>query len=377
MKLTFIGDICLARLIFSKFKLSNYQIVENEVISLLSASDHVVANLESPICTEAQTDGDHLSFRGTPEMLAQFKYIDFFSLSNNHINDCGELGMIETIDSLNAFEIGHNGLFEDEYIPIILNEGGQKIAIFTCTDMMNIPFAENCNLKTLHIDDAKLNELISSYKKEGFFIILYAHVGILFSRYVNPVIRTLLHEKIDFGADVLITAHSHCVGGMEFYKGKPIFHSLGDFVMDGGSYRRRQSVILNIEIVKGIFKSYTILPVKTNSELVTILAQGKVEKRILNSWNSVTMKLDRHSIDYPQFFKKQYKRELFQHTLSTFKFLLRTKGLIGMIAMVIKRYEEVFRMGKWIAKDRSKDRRDDEAILKDRKKFSEKELYKT
>jgi 2',3'-cyclic-nucleotide 2'-phosphodiesterase (5'-nucleotidase family) len=285
--------------------------------------------------------------------------------------------MKETMDSLNAYEIGHNGLFSDEYVPLIINDKEQKIAIFTCTDMMNIPFAENCNLKTLHIDDVKLNEAILSYKKKGFFIILYAHVGILFSRYVNPTIRILLQEKIDFGADIIITAHSHCVGGMEYYKGKPIFHSLGDFVMDGGSYRRRQSVILDIEVVESNFKSYTITPVVTNKELVSVLAPGNVQKKVLNSWNRVSMKIDQHSDNYQRFFKRQYKRELFQHTLSTIKFLFHTKGLLGMIKMISRRYEEVFRMGKWITKDRSKDRRDDEAILKDRKKFSEKELYKS
>lgn len=31
------------------------------------------------------------------------------------------------------------------------------------------------------------------------------------------------HECVDNGADVVVTAHSHCLGGMEVYKGKTIW----------------------------------------------------------------------------------------------------------------------------------------------------------
>ena len=36
-------------------------------------------------------------------------------------------------------------------------------------------------------------------------------------------------EYIDAGADVVVGAHSHCVQGMEYYDGKPIVYSLGNY----------------------------------------------------------------------------------------------------------------------------------------------------
>jgi poly-gamma-glutamate synthesis protein (capsule biosynthesis protein) len=376
MKISVLGDICLARLINSKFKASNYQIVSSQILALLQKSDFVLANLEAPICKEAETDGDHLSFRGSPEVLEQFTFVDCFSLSNNHINDCGSLGMNETIEIIQDYKITHNGLFQKNYSPVILENEGNKIAVFTCTDMMNIPFSADCLWKTLHIDDPHLDELIAKYKKDNYFIMLYAHVGILFSRFVNPPIRNLLHEKIDHGADLIITAHSHCVGGMEYYKGKPIFHSIGDFVMDGGSYRRRQAVILNFEIKNNHFLGYDVIPTIINSNLETVLASKKLSQRILNSWANVSKKLQQHSSNYTSFFKWQYKVEMLQHTASTLRFLFKSKGILGMCRLIVKRYQEVIRMGKWLTANRSNDRRDDEAILPGRKKFLEKELFK-
>ncbi len=375
MKLSFIGDVCLARQISSKYKATNYNVVSNEVKEIFKERDYVFANLEAPICNKATTDGDHLSFKGSFQLLKQFDFVDFFSLSNNHINDCGRLGMDETIESLDKLSFGHNGLYKNNYEPIIINDKEQKIAVITCTDMINIPFSEENEYKTLRIDDNYLDEIIKEYRKDNYFIILYAHVGILFSRFINPEIRNLIHEKIDYGVDLVVTSHSHCVGGHELYKDKNIFYSLGDFVMDGGSYRRRQSIILNIDIMDNHVKSFDIVPVITNLNLETVLPDIKTRNKIINSWNFVTSKIKMHTLSYDKFFKFQYKKEMILHSISTLSFLYKTKGIKGMLKMIFKRYEEVFRMMKWLSKDRSKDRRDDDAIKKNRRKFSEDELF--
>ena len=64
------------------------------------------------------------------------------------------------------------------------------------------------------------------------------------------------------------------------------------------------------------------------------------------------------------------------HTCSTLSYLMKTRGVGGMLKMVFQRFEEVGRMFKWVAKDRSKDQRDDDAIRADRKKFTDEQLFK-
>lgn len=73
-----------------------------------------MAILESPTVIKAKTDGDHLNFNGNPDILEQLDWIDCFSLSNNHINDYGNLGMDETVSSLNEKGFTHNGLLYKE-----------------------------------------------------------------------------------------------------------------------------------------------------------------------------------------------------------------------------------------------------------------------
>jgi poly-gamma-glutamate capsule biosynthesis protein CapA/YwtB (metallophosphatase superfamily) len=47
----------------------------------------------------------------------------------------------------------------------------------------------------------------------------------------------LFHAAVDHGADVVIRHGPHVIGGIEIYKGKPIFYSLGSLFLDFGGRR--------------------------------------------------------------------------------------------------------------------------------------------
>ena len=374
--LTFIGDVMLGRMIGSKYAKRHYLVVSEHLATKARNSDFVIANLESPIVKEAKTEGDHLQFKGNPDVLDTLEWIDAFSLSNNHINDCGNLGMDETVSILEEKGFKHNGLFKKEYKSLVFEKGNEKIAVASITDMMNIPFADDCKWQTLRVGEERVIGILKDLHNKGYCVILYAHIGILFSRYPNPVTYEYLHKCIDAGADIVVTAHSHCLGCMETYKGVPIFHSLGDFVMDGNSFRRRRSGMLMLTIEGRRVTNWEIIPAEINQNYETVLPCEKVSKRMLHDFKFVSDKLAKHANDYTTFFKWQYKKELMLHTSSTLSFLMMTRGVGGMFKMIFQRSEEVGRMFKWVAKDRSKDQRDDDAIRADRKKFTDDELFK-
>jgi poly-gamma-glutamate capsule biosynthesis protein CapA/YwtB (metallophosphatase superfamily) len=362
MKLSFIGDIMLGRFVGKKYNEIKYDIVNSALIKEISKSDFVIANLESPITFSMEKATEHLIFQGTLDILQQFKWVNCFSLSNNHINDCGETGMNETVSSLEINKIQYNGLFKDEYIPFLIEKDNTKIAIITCADMMNYEFDKNNNWKTVRIDDTILDETIKKYKKENCFVILYAHVGILFTRFPNPQIRDFIHNKIDTGIDLAITAHPHVLGGMEEYQGKKIFYSLGDFVMDGSSFRRRNSGVLNIEIENNELKSWNIIYATINNELQTNFSSKKNKKKMQKSFDFVTQKLIENSRNYNAFYKKQYRKEILQHSLSTLHFIYREKSILGFFRLLHIRFGAVTGMVKRVFTNRSAMRYDSDAI---------------
>jgi hypothetical protein len=64
--------------------------------------------------------------------------------------------------------------------------------------------------------------------------VLSLHRGAEYRLHPNQRQKTLAHELIDAGADVILGGHSHVPGEIERYQGKYIFYSLGNFIFDQG-----------------------------------------------------------------------------------------------------------------------------------------------
>jgi len=60
-------------------------------------------------------------------------------------------------------------------------------------------------------------------------VIVALHKGIVHTPAVlAPYERALAQAAIDAGADVVVGHHAHILRGVEFYRGKPIYHGLGN-----------------------------------------------------------------------------------------------------------------------------------------------------
>jgi len=185
MNITFVGDICLGRYVREKFEDSAYQLVTQDLVNrLVSQKGKVIANLESPVADDILSDG--LRFSGTSVMLSQFKWVNCFSLANNHINDFGERGMAATVQSLKEVGLDYNGLYESEYTPYLIEDGENKIAVITCSYGVNRKIDSSCRYKLLNTREDVLYTVINKYKQLGYFVIVYAHMGFMFCRFPSP-----------------------------------------------------------------------------------------------------------------------------------------------------------------------------------------------
>ena len=81
-------------------------------------------------------------------------------------------------------------------------------------------------------NDASLKLLagdIARARTDHALVIVALHKGIvhtpaLLARYE----RSIAHAAIDAGADIVLGHHAHIIRGIEIYRGKPIFHGLGN-----------------------------------------------------------------------------------------------------------------------------------------------------
>ena len=75
-------------------------------------------------------------------------------------------------------------------------------------------------------------EDVRKTKEQCDICIAYFHKGYVHKQVlVDDWERLISHIAIDSGADVVMASHSHIAHGVEFYKGKAIYHGLNNFVM--------------------------------------------------------------------------------------------------------------------------------------------------
>jgi len=98
------------------------------------------------------------------------------------------------------------------------------------------PGPENKNYSTVNArDEDRILRSIRSAAKQADFVIVYCHShDIAGPDELSPApahLREFFKKGIDAGADVILVSGPHKLRGIEIYKEKPIFYSLGNFFM--------------------------------------------------------------------------------------------------------------------------------------------------
>lgn len=98
-------------------------------------------------------------------------------------------------------------------------------------------------------------------------VVLSCHWGVSGSPVIHDYQRQIAHAAIDAGADILFGHHPHVVGGIEVYRKRPIFYSLGNFAFDWYDMRGRclQGIVVVAEIAGGKLARVAFRPVLRNA----------------------------------------------------------------------------------------------------------------
>ncbi|MFK3981725.1 CapA family protein [Micromonospora sp. NPDC050397] len=208
------------------------------------AADLVMGNLEEPITDDTGTskcgaDATQChQFRVPPAYAAHLKDAGFELLNqaNNHGNDFGPAGYRNTQRHLREQGLAHTGAPNE--ITVLEVEGVQVAVIgFSAyawnNSVINIPVAEKLVKKATGMAD---------------LVVVQAHMGGEGSDkiHVRPGTEMFLgenrgdpikfsHAMVDAGADLIVGHGPHVLRGMEFYRGRLIAYSLGNFAGGAGA----------------------------------------------------------------------------------------------------------------------------------------------
>lgn len=197
------------------------------VRDILLADDLTMINFEGTLTTAGRNpekkNNDFL-FRADPSFVDMLPAggVDTVSLENNHVLDMGEEGLQETKDTLLSAGIPY--ACEDD--PAVFYVKGVKVGSLA---YQTFGGRHDEIIKKLPGD-------IGALRAEGCEVVIVSyHWGAELDYYPNDNQVRLGRATVDAGADLVIGHHSHRINPIEYYNGKYICYSLGNFSFAGNN----------------------------------------------------------------------------------------------------------------------------------------------
>lgn len=263
------GDMMFDRSVRTAAQEKGFDFILSCMKDELQRHDAVIANLEGPITSEHSVSvgsrvGESNNTRFTfPIELAGVlasHNITAVSLANNHIRDFGSAGIEETREVLRNAGIAFFGdPLKDEHASTRIHVNGMPITLIG----FNAFYGTNENTVLEHIAENATES----------FVIVFAHWG---DEYVpaSERQRSWAHAFVDAGADMVVGAHPHVVQEHEYYKGVPIYYSLGNFIFDQYfSEDVRNGLLLQATFSKGRLVEIVEVPVALTRDRRTCITQ--------------------------------------------------------------------------------------------------------
>lgn len=244
--LLFAGDLFLTDILQEKYDRNGISAAAtSDLLSITRGADIFMLNQEFPFGTtgEAMEDKQY-TFRVDPKYASVLPELgaDIVTLANNHMLDFGRGPLAETLTALDGAGILHVGAgqnLEEAKALKTMEAGGRDIGFLGATRVIPehswTASRSNSGLFTTY-DPTKLLGEIQAAKQQCDYVVVYVHWGIERNTEPEEYQKSLARQYIDAGADAVIGAHPHVLQGIEYYQGKPIFYSLGNFIFANRTY---------------------------------------------------------------------------------------------------------------------------------------------
>lgn len=242
--LGFAGDLCLDErsAVMRHMRAKGKGIagcIDSRLIQMMRSNDYTLINNEFAFSDRGEPmKGKAYTFCAPTRNIKLLHRlgVDAVSLANNHVYDYGKTAFYDTLHTLRKGGIAYVGGGKNKSEagkPIYLKSHGKTIAVVAATRAEKYILTPEAGKTTPGVfrtyDDRQYVRAIRRAKKKADLVIAFVHWGTEYSTVLEDAQKQQGRDYIDAGADVVVGAHTHCLQGVGYYKGKPIFYSLGNF----------------------------------------------------------------------------------------------------------------------------------------------------
>lgn len=237
------------------------------VAPLFRGGDVVLGNLEESLSNRGTPSPQAgLPMRGAPRVAQSLREAGFHAVSfaNNHCVDWGPDALLDTLEHVRSAGVaitGAGATIAEARVPAIVERDGVRIAMVAASSILPmgswadarrpgcVPMRAHTQYEQIEHDQpgtpariltfphrADLDALVEDIrnaKAQADLVVLSIHWGVHFTpEVIAEYQRIVAHAAIDAGCDLILGHHPHILKGVEIYRGKAIFHSLGNFAIE-------------------------------------------------------------------------------------------------------------------------------------------------
>lgn len=254
--LLFAGDVLLSNHVLNAYDRAGgiHGVLDDAIRREIEEADIFMVNQEFPFSDRGTAAADkQYTFRLPPSrvQILQEMGIDMVTLANNHILDFGTDALMDSCTTLDGAGIPYVGAGENLERAKkleILEAGGRTIGFLGLSRVyMDGSWAASATRPGVFstYDTTQPVEEIRKARELCDYLVVYVHWGIERDTRPQGYQRTMGQQYIDAGADLVVGSHPHVLQGVEYYQGKPIVYSLGNFVF-GSSIPK--TALLKVEL---------------------------------------------------------------------------------------------------------------------------------
>ncbi|KRE90558.1 capsular biosynthesis protein [Paenibacillus sp. Soil766] len=211
----------------------------SHIQSEIQQADYSFVNLETAVTLENEKDTNQIyNFKSNPESLTGLKNagFDMVSVANNHSMDFLQKGFLDTLthlDKAGLLYVGGGLNVQEAYQAKSVNLKGKTVKFLAFSRFIPTGdwFAGKNKPGIAQAYDRKpVFEAIAREREGADYVLIYLHWGVEMNNRPEAWQREFAKQMIDAGADAIIGSHVHVLQGFEYYKGKPIAYSIGNFL---------------------------------------------------------------------------------------------------------------------------------------------------
>lgn len=297
LRVAAVGDIMLGRRVGRLLDEHGSESAYEAFSFLFEGADEVFGNLECSLSDRGRPLlGKGIWLRADPDKAEVLKTAGFtvVSLANNHILDYGNDALFDTLSLLDAAGIGRAGAGRDiveARRPYRAEKGGVRLGLLAYHEFSYLywsfeekrRFAAEADVPgTAPMDLAPMLEDVRALSKETDIVAVSLHWGVEESNRTTEAQRRTAHALIDVGADVVLGHHPHVIQGVEIYRGKPVFYSLGNYLFDQNDENNKQGMAVALDYFEGRLAALQIHPLYIQDKRTPLVPEGALREAILD-----------------------------------------------------------------------------------------------